>query len=205
MSDDRIGIERNLSENLETRLCAIAWASPLLRTVFDRWPKIALPDCWLSGGAIAQTAWNAAFGLPPDYGLADLDLVYFDPLDLSDETEAERATRVGDMLSDLSIGIDAKNEARVHLWYEKKFGYPTSPYRSVQHAIMSFPTTASAVAIRPIGRELQIFAPYGLNDLLNCTVRANKTQITQATFEEKAKRWRRLWPDLKIIAWSSAD
>ncbi|MES2452021.1 MAG: nucleotidyltransferase family protein [Pseudomonadota bacterium] len=109
--------------------------------------------------------------------------------------------RVRKLYPDVPIHIDAKNEARVHIWYEAKFGQPILPYQSIQHAISTFPTTASAVALRRIGAELQIFAPYGLDDLLSCTVRANKAQITQSTYDRKVERWRRVWLNLKITAW----
>ncbi len=68
-------------------LRAIVAASPILGTILDRWASIDLPDCWLSGSAISQTAWNDTFALSPEYGLADIDLVYFDEADLSEESE----------------------------------------------------------------------------------------------------------------------
>jgi len=79
----------------DSSLRAIVAGSPILSTILNRWASIDLPDCWLSGSAITQTAWNAAFGLSPEYGLADIDLVYFDAADLSEEGEARQAARVG--------------------------------------------------------------------------------------------------------------
>lgn len=189
----------------DSSLRAIVAASPILSAILDRWQGIGLPDCWLSGSAIAQTAWNAAFGLSPEYGLADIDLVYFDGADLSEEGEAKHAARIRELLSDVPLWIDAKNEARVHLWYEAKFGYPIAPYRSSEHAISTFPTTAGSVAIRPGTAGLSVFAPFGLDDLLSCTVRPNKTQINQAIYEAKVARWRSCWPALTIIEWNDGQ
>lgn len=190
-----------MSSTAHNSLCAIVVASPILSTILSRWSAIDLPDCWLSGSAIAQTAWNRVFGLMPEHGLADIDLVYFDPSDLSEEREAHQAVQLRALFSDLPLWIDAKNEARVHLWYEAKFGYPIAPYRSSEHAISTFPTTAGAVAIRPNAVGLSIFAPFGLDDLLSCTVRPNKAQITQAIYERKIARWPSCWPALTIIDW----
>jgi hypothetical protein len=39
---------------------------------------------------------------------------------------------------------DVKNEARVHLWYERRFGRHLEPYRSTGDAIATWPTTASS-------------------------------------------------------------
>jgi len=185
----------------EASLRTIITASPILSTILDHWNGIDLPDCWLSGSAIAQTAWNAAFGLPPEYGIADIDLVYFDADDLSEQGEARHAARICALFPDIPLRIDAKNEARVHLWYAAQFGYPITPYRSSEHAISTFPTTAGAVAIRPGVVGLSVFAPFGLDDLLNCTVRPNKAQITQAIYEAKVARWRKCWPSLTILDW----
>lgn len=199
--DPAFGTERPL----ETRLRSIVAASPILRMVLDRWSLIDLPDCWLSGSAIAQTVWNDALALPSHHGLADIDIVYFDAADLSERGEADQASRVQALLSDLPLKVDVKNEARVHLWYEAKFGYPIAPYRSSEQAITTFPTTAGAVAIRPGVDALSIFAPFGLTDMFERTARANKIQITQAIYAAKVERWRRCWPDLTIVPWDDGD
>lgn len=190
---------------MAARVSTLVADSPIFTTILGRWAEIALPDCWLSGSAIAQTAWNAKFGLPTEYGLADIDLVYFDATDLSDIGEARQAARIRGLFADIPLWIDAKNEARVHLWYEAKFGYPIEPYRSSEHAISTFPTTAGSVAIRPDVTGLSIFAPFGLDDLLSCTVRPNKAQITQDIYEAKVSRWRSCWPALTIIEWNEAQ
>jgi uncharacterized protein len=151
------------------------------------------------------TAWNQILGFPCHYGLADIDLVYFDAGDLSAEAELGQATRVRNLLADIPISVDAKNQARVHLWYEAKFGHPIAPFASTVRAIASFPTTAGAVGIRPTSSGLLIFAPFGLVDLLGLVVRPNKTQITRAIYEIKTARWRNLWPQLRITDWQEAD
>src|SRR5262249_36688039 len=125
--------------------------------------------------------------------------------DLCDEAEMRQAARVRYLLSVVAIWIDVKNEARVHLWYESKFGYPIAPYTSAAHAITTFPTTAGAIGIRPDASGLSILAPFGLSDLLGLIVRPNKTQIAQAIYEQKTARWRTLWPQLWIADWWEAD
>ena len=185
------------SEGLER----IARSSPALAPVLHRWPEIGLPDAWLVAGAIAQSFWNDAFGYDPLHGLADLDLVYFDGSDLSEESEARQAARMQSLFAALPLRLDVKNEARVHLWYETKFGYPIRPYGSAADAIATFPTTATAIGLRPSGPKLEICAPFGLGDLQGLIVRPNKAQITRAIYEAKVNRWRRLWPGLTVIGW----
>lgn len=184
-----------------TDLQTIILKSPLLAPILDRWDRIALPDGWLAAGAIAQTVWNHAFDLPPTHGISDIDIVYFDGDDLSQEAEATHAKRIEGLFADLPVRIDVKNEARVHLWYEEKFGTPIRPYLSAEEAIATFPTTATAIGLRPSQGGLEICAPFGLEDLLAPIVRANKSQITRAIYERKVERWRALWPGLAIERW----
>ena len=136
--------------------------------------------------------------------MLDVDLVYFDATDFSERQEACRAERLRDLFSGLPVRIDAKNEARVHLWYTAKFGYAIAPYTSATHAITTFPTTATAVGVQPTSSGLSITAPFGLSDLLGLVVRPNKTQITRSIYEAKIARWRSFWPGLSIVDWSDA-
>ena len=96
-----------------------------------------------------------------------------------------------------------KNEARVHLWYEAKFGRFVAPYASVTDAIGTFPTTATAVGIRPSAEGLQLYAPYGISDLLGLVVRPNRKQITRDIYEAKVGRWIAAWPQLTIVGMSN--
>jgi hypothetical protein len=184
-------------------LHAIALHSPILATILDRWADISLPDCWLVAGALAQTVWNDAFDLPPTHGISDVDLVYFDADDLSEEAEARHSTRVRELFSDLSVRIDVKNEARVHLWYKAKSGYAIQPYTSTTDAITTFPTTATAIGIQPRLNELRLFTPYGLSDLFGLIVRPNKKQIMRPVYDAKVARWLALWPRLHVVPWDA--
>jgi hypothetical protein len=179
-------------------------ASPLLRTVLDRWEEIALPDGWLVAGAIAQTVWNEAHGFAPAHGIKDVDIVYFDGAELGEEAEASHEARINGAFAESRVHFDVKNEARVHLWYERKFGYPIAAYRSAEQAIGTFPTTATAIGIRPAATGYEICAPFGTDDLMSLIVRPNKAQITADIYGAKVARWRQLWPRLTTIEWGDA-
>jgi hypothetical protein len=183
------------------RLAAIVRHHPFLSVVLERFEAVCLPDAWLVAGAVAQGVWNASFGRPPDYGLKDLDIVYFEGADLTAGTEAGHETRLRALFADLPVKLDVKNEARVHLWYKDVFGNGIDPYRSTEDAIATFPTTATSVGVRPDGAMLRFCAPFGLDDLLAGIVRPNKRQITRAVYEKKTARWRTLWPELVYIGW----
>jgi len=176
-------------------------ASPILASIIDRWDAIALPDCWIAAGAVAQTVWNRKFGLPPAHGILDVDIIYFDPTDLTESAEAGHAERVSSEFVGIPVRFDVKNEARVHLWYAEKFGNQIAPYSSATDAIESFPTTATAIGLKPSGGGLLLNAPFGSQDLMNGTVRANKRQITSEIYNAKVERWTAIWPGLTVIPW----
>ena len=46
-----------------------------------------LPGWYLVAGCIYQTVWNAVTGQPPEAGILDYDLAYFDDADLSWDAE----------------------------------------------------------------------------------------------------------------------
>ena len=189
-----------LPEKLEDAL----QANPVISRVLGNWDEVALPNCWVVAGVIVQSYWNAVHQLPPLHGVSDVDLVYFDPHDLTETSESCHAFRIGELFDDLCVRFDVKNEARVHLWYEGQFGYSIRPYTSSEDAIDTFPTTAGAVGIRPARDAIESYASFGFDDLMNLVVRPNKRQITRAIYTNKVLRWRELWPLLEIIDWDDA-
>lgn len=182
---------------LEAQLRENSWLWEILR----RFDGIGLPDCWLVAGCLAQSVWNLAGGHPAGFGIKDADLVYFDAADLSAQSEAAHEERLRAAFGDLPVTLDVKNEARVHLWYERVFGYSISPYRSTADAIASFPTTATALGVRRKDGIFECCAPFGLDDLFALRVRPNKRQITPAIYAGKLERWRPLWPHVTFLAW----
>jgi hypothetical protein len=188
----------------ERDLIEIVGRNPALVALLEAMPGLGLPDCHLAAGAIAQTVWNVALGRDVSSGIRDIDLIYFDT-DLSESRELENRDKVGVLFRDIGIPIDVKNEARVHLWYRRKFGYDISPYQSLEEAIASFPTTATSVGISKQGSDYSICAPFGLDDLLGLIVRPNPRQITREIYEAKVARWRHSWPELTFLPWNGAE
>lgn len=183
------------------RLLLILSKSPLIETIIERAHMLGTPNWYLGAGCIAQTVWNYYHGFASTDYIKDCDLVYFDE-NLSEDREKFFIKRGRELFGDLSVPMDIVNQARVHIWYTKYFGYPIEPYISIDHAISTWPTTATCVALtRNESKEITIHAPYGLNDLLAMTVRANKKQITQEIYESKLERWTKTWPRLHIVPW----
>jgi hypothetical protein len=86
-------------------------------------------------------------------------------------------------------------------WYEQRFHRPLAPYRSVEHAIATWPTTASSVGVRCDGDAFVVCAPFGLADLFAMVVRANTTLVDEPVYRAKAERWWRTWPQVTVLPW----
>jgi uncharacterized protein len=157
---------------------------------------------YIGAGCIVQTVWNHMTNRPLHYGIHDLDVVYFDEQDVSLEKEVEIEERLQTLLSDTPFKIDAKNEARVHLWYEEKFGKRIAPYSSLEAAINSWPTTATSIGVKVDQKGVfKVYAPYGFHDLFGLIVRPNKFLISRDVYEAKVAKWSVRWPELEVISW----
>jgi len=188
----------------EERLEAITRSSPIIQSILSRADEIALPHWRLCAGCIAQTVWNHITGRPPDHGIGDIDIIYYDAADLSAKSETAAEDRLRLLFGEVGPKLDVKNQARVHLWYETVFGKKIEAFGSVEAAIACFPTTATAVGLALSGAEMSTDAPYGLTDLLGLVVRPNRRLVDQAVYEAKVRKWRRHWPDLTYLSWDSA-
>lgn len=180
----------------------ISKSEPLTR-VLQVLKKLNLPfDYYVGAGCITNTIWNDLSGYALDYGISDIDIVYYDSGDMTSERENELKFELISQLGDFQFKLDVKNQARVHLWYESKFGFPIKPYLSLEAAIDSWPTTATAIGVRMEKNDIfNIYAPYQLDDLFSLVVRPNKRMVTKEIFENKASKWKEKWPKLEIIPW----
>lgn len=185
----------------QTRLLQeILSQSPVLAEILRETPALGLENYYVGAGCICQTVWNFQNGLDWMHGISDIDLAYFDE-DLSYEKEDAVIRRVKQKFFALPVALDVKNQARVHLWYKDHYGYDLPPYTSVEQAIGTWPTTATAVGVRLEGSGLTVCAPFGLSDLFGQIVRPNKAQITEETYQRKCEKWGLKWSTLTIIPW----
>lgn len=177
-------------------LSANEWFMSIVRTVRD----VDVPAAAVAAGAIRNVVWDRLHGYTGPTVAKDVDVPFFDPHDVS----ARRDRAVEEALGRRMPGVvwDAKNQARVHLWYEERFGHPIAPIESVEDAVGRHPETATSIAVRLVHDEtFEVIAPLGLGDLLNMVLRRNPRQVSYEYFLERVeqKRISERWPKVTVV------
>jgi uncharacterized protein len=185
-----------------TQFTAALERNRTLTSVLARAAATALPGWYLVAGCLYQTVWNVVTGQPPEAGILDYDLAYFDSSDLSWEAEDVVIQAGQKAFAGLPAPVQIRNQARVHLWYEQKFGLPCPPHESTEAAIDTFEATTACLGVRaePGGRW-RIYAPHGLADVFNLVVRPNPVLAPRQVYQAKTARWQRQWPGITVLPW----
>jgi uncharacterized protein len=178
--------------------------NPAVTTILERMPRLGLATWYLTAGGVVQTLWNVLSGRDPRAGIKDYDIFYFDDSDLSYAAEDAVIQQANALFPDLPSPVEVRNEARVHLWYEEKFGVPARQFTSCEDAIDHFASTTCCygVTVAPDG-ALRVYAPHGFHDLFAMIVRPNPILAPREVYEAKTARWTEEWPSLTILPWPS--
>ena len=173
--------------------------NPVNAIIADELLRLKLPDAWIVSGCLVQTAWNVQTARDVGYGIADHDVFYFDP-DPSWQAEDAVIRRLQDRLASLGVRIEARNQARVHLWYPDKHGLPYPALQRSTDGIDRFLTRNTMVGIRRNGDGFDVYAPHGFADIAAMIVRPNPgPNFSPANYAAKVRRWKQLWPEITVL------
>lgn len=184
---------------LTERLTDIVRAAPSLMRVLTVVRALDLPDWLVMSGAVYQRVLNHLTGREPDYGVRDYDLGYFDPSDISYEAEDVVIRHVASAFDEpLRSQVEVRNQARVHLWFERHFGEAYMPLSSTAEALERFVSPMFAVGVR-LGADdrLHVDAPFGLADLFALRLRPNPNRPS-GSFARVSAGVAQRWPEVSI-------
>jgi hypothetical protein len=183
------------------RFEAIIRADPDLMYLLERLRTLRLPQWRLVAGCLYQTVWNCLTGRPRGTGIKDYDLAYYDG-DLSWEAEDAVIRRLAAVTRDCVGPIEARNQARVHLWFSDRFGVAYPRLASADEALGYYASATHAVGVRlEDDGTIDLAAPFGLNDVFDMVIRPNYGLSNGESFAAKAERARAIWPGVRVIAW----
>lgn len=171
-----------------------ALANPCNAAILGRLPALGLDQPWLVAGCLYQTVWNLLSDRQPGESIKDYDLFYWDE-DTSWEAEDAVIRRGADLFGDLGVEVEIRNQKRVPLWFEERFGSPYPPIARARDGIGRFLVECTCVGLSPDGT---LCAPFGLDDLYAGTLRWNDNNPTPQHFEAKCASYRARWPWLQV-------
>src|SRR3989339_291506 len=166
-----------------------------MMTILRSVRSLGLPDWWIGAGFIRNKIWDTLHGenrTPP----GDIDVVYFDTNDLSEDREHEYQNHLEDICPTGKWSVT--NQARMHAENGDE------PYSSSLDAIAHCTETATAVSVTLDVADRIIFeAPFGSDDLLQMIIRPTPTfekKLDKFYIRLEKKNWVSKWPKVQIVA-----
>ena len=156
---------------------------------------LALPDWWICAGFVRSKIWDTLHGFSERTPLPDIDVVYFDAVNISEEKEKRYEYQLHELMPSLPWSV--KNQARMHLRNK------VEPYSSTVDGIAKFPETATALGVKLTDDQTVLLAaPYGVEDVIHLRIKPTpffkESPERLEIFKErvKQKNWTAIWNKL---------
>ena len=160
--------------------------------------QLDLPGWAIGAGFVRNAVWDHLHGFAEMTPLNDIDVLYFDPVDLTIEQDMRIEEELFSIDPDRPWSVH--NQARMHIRNNDQ------PYRSTADAISYWLETATCVAVTlDKSDQLTIIAPFGLSDLLGLQSRptaAAMTRVGQYRERMVSKNWPGTWPRVAVLGLS---
>ena len=165
--------------------------------------KLDFPDWWIGAGFIRSKVWDNLHNYKVRTPIPDVDVIYFDKTDFSNEEAVaettKKETEYENLLNEIMPGVEwsVTNQARMHLFHNH------NPYKSSEEGLSYWVETATCVGVKLNDKDnLILIAPHGINDLVNLILRPTiNTSENIKKFNERisGKKWLTKWPKLKVV------
>ena len=128
---------KTISEQYETFISILEKNKDLM-AVLDYITELELPNFYIAAGSVFQTIWNYYDGKDLNFGIKDIDVIYYNNSDLSVEKDLEYYNIINEYVKSngFNYEVDVSNEARMHLWkMEHGQGENVEQYKNSEDAI----------------------------------------------------------------------
>ncbi|MBY0445232.1 MAG: nucleotidyltransferase family protein [Burkholderiales bacterium] len=152
--------------------------------------ELGLPDWCIAAGFVRNLVWDRLHDYAKPTPLADIDLIYFNAKDISEEADRTLEQR---LRQESNLLWSVKNQARMHV----RNG--DVPYLNTLDAMSYWPELETAVGIR-LAPDESFISPFPLESLSHLQITLNPKRPKIADFEARIleKKWLETWPKLKV-------
>lgn len=166
------------------------WMMRILRIARD----LDLPQWIIGAGFVRNKVWDYLSGNKNEtVDTRDIDLVYYDNNGNNEKADEELSSQ---LKSKTGIEWEVVNEFYAHKWNN------LPPYSSTEDAISQWPETVTAIGVTLDKNDnLKLYAPYGIDDLVNFIVRPSPKfngGIEKVRARVQQKNWNKKWPRIKL-------
>ena len=186
----------NILKN-ETEILDSFRENPDIMAILTVIHDLELKDSWLAAGSVRNFIWNLLSDKPAFDRETDVDVIFFDPEVSYEET--------------LAIENKLREDFPQYLWELKNQAYMhqhsphTEPYVNSCDAMSKYPERCTAIGLRlHADATLELFAPYGLEDILNFQVSPtphfleNDDRMKLYQQRLSKKNWQVKWKNLTV-------
>lgn len=195
---------KTISEQYETFISILEKNKDLM-AVLDYITELKLPNFYIAAGSVFQTIWNYYDEKDLNFGIKDIDVIYYNNSDLSVEKDLEYYNIINEYIKSKGFNyeVDVSNEARMHLWkIEHNQGNNVEQYKNSEDAMSKWIATVHAIGITKVNDNIKIYAPYGLSDIYSRTIRPIKHKgNSKELYDKKVASWQNRFDNLNIIEW----
>jgi hypothetical protein len=157
--------------------------------------ELTLPDWCIAAGFVRNRVWDHLHGISPPRAPVDIDVIYYDAMDLSRERERDYEAALDRLLPGLPWQV--RNQARMHVWKN------LPQHRDTADSMIYWLESVTGIGVRlEADDRLTVVAPLGTDDLLNLLCRPTAFGRKQRSeYDERiaSKRWRELWPKVQFL------
>lgn len=176
--------------NFHQQLTLWLKADPVRSQALRQAAGLGLPDWCIAAGFIRNLVWDQLHDYAEPTSLADIDLIYFNAEDVSEEVDRALERRLM-QISDLRWSV--KNQARMH----GRNG--DGPYLNTLDAMSYWVELETAVGVR-LAPDESFISPFPLENLSHLQITLNPKRPKILDFEARVseKKWLEIWPKLQV-------
>ncbi|PMG19325.1 nucleotidyltransferase family protein [Vibrio splendidus] len=154
--------------------------------------QLDLPQCYVAAGFVRNLVWDHLHDFDSPTPLNDIDVIYFDTIDTSYESDLRYEALLKQRLPELNWQV--RNQAYMHTRNGDE------PYQGSLDAMSYWPEKETAVAVKQsLNGDIECISSFGLESLFDLQITPNPKR-NRDIFDQRvqSKNWLTHWSKLTI-------